>query len=307
MKNVLNIICVLFLFITMFVACGQENLITDTSPEDTRIKTRNSDNNLQETNVGIPKTDVNKNRPEYITQLIVEPPVENLDDVVEVIEENVEDVDIEDNEIDNVEINDVVKEVSKDNMVKIDALNLYVDIYELSIEEYIKEFPDKIEILIERAGETNPMMNLPPPFNDYPAILTYAETVEYAERVGKRVMSTDEWRFIAKGNGNRGIGNVIVNNPHCDRVLGHLIHVNDSKNPPNGYGVYEMMGNLEEWCYWLDVLGEGAPHFTKNRLYPYIAGVNFDECLNLIRNWLKTNPAQRELSMAVPRYVVDIN
>ena len=305
MKNVLDIICVLFLFITMFVACGQENLITDTSPEDTRIKTRNSDNNLQETNVGISKTDVNKNRPEYITQLIVEPPVENLDDVVEVIDINEDEPVIVDN-VDDTE-DDTEIEPSLENMVKIDALNLYVDIYELSIEEYIKEFPDETEILIERAAETNPLINLPPPFNDYPAILTYDQTVEYAERVGKRVMSTDEWRFIAEGNGNRGVGNVIINNPHCLIAKGHLIHVDDSKNPPNGYGVYEMMGNYAEWCYWLDVLGEGAPHFTKNRLYPYGAGVNFNECLNLIRNWYRMGPAQFERSLAVPRYVVDID
>ena len=196
---------------------------------------------------------------------------------------------------------DVLKEqveTSLENMVKIDALNLYVDIYELSIAEYIKEFPDKIEILIERVAETNPLVNLPPPFDYYPAILTYNETVEYAERIGKRIMTIYEWKFIAEGNGNRGVGNVIVNNPHCDRVQGHLIHVDDSQNPPNGYGVYEMMGNLEEWCYYVTSSG---------KLYRYIAGVNFDECLNLIRNWLKQNPAQRELSMAVPRYVVDID
>ena len=196
---------------------------------------------------------------------------------------------------------DVLKEqveTSLADMVKIDALNLYVDIYELSIAEYIKEFPDDRDILIERAAETNPLRRLSPPMIDYPAILTYDQTVKYAERVGKRVMTIDEWKFIAEGNGNRGVGNVIVNNPHCAVVRGVLIHVDDSQNPPNGYGVYEMMGNLEEWCYYETPSG---------KIYRYIAGVNFDECLNLIRNWLKVNPAQRELSMAVPRYVVDIN
>ena len=196
---------------------------------------------------------------------------------------------------------DVLKEqveTSLADMVKIDALNLYVDIYELSIAEYIKEFPDDRDILIERVAETNPLRRLSPPMIDYPALLTYDQTVLYAERVDKRVMTTDEWKFIAKGNGNRGVGNVIINNPHCDVVWGILIHVDDSKNPPNGYGVYEMMGNYEEWCYYENEAG---------RIYPYIAGVNFDECLNLIRNWYRLNPKQFDPAIVAARYVVDIN
>ena len=302
MKNVLNILCVLILCLSMF-SCDNELILTELITDNGQIT---SDDNLIETTVAAEKTDKSEDAINSITS----EPVEETSfiDNVDTLEDDVEIVDIsEDVEVTVDNVDDTEIEPSLENMVKIDALNLYVDIYELSIAEYIKEFPDDRDILIERAAETNPLRRLSPPMIDYPALLSYDQTVEYAERVGKRVMTTDEWEFIAKGNGNRGVGNVIVNNPHCDVVWGILIHVDDSKNPPNGYGVYEMMGNYEEWCYWIDVLGEGAPHFTKNRIYPYIAGVNFDECLNLIRNWYRMNPKQFDPALVAARYVVDID
>ena len=114
--------------------------------------------------------------------------------------DNVKIVDItEDIEVIVDNVDDTKIEPSLENMVKIDALNLYVDIYELSIAEYIKEFPDETDILIERAEKTNLLRRLIPPFTDYPAIITYEQAVEYAERVGKRIMTIYEWEFIAKG------------------------------------------------------------------------------------------------------------
>ena len=299
MKNIFNVVYVLFLFIMMFVACGQENLITDTSTEDTRIKTLNSDNNLQKTNVSISKTDANKNRPEYITQLIVEPPVEILDDVVEVIEENVEDVDIEDNEIDNVEINDVVedapKEASTDNMVVIESLSLYVDKYELSIDEYCEVYPEMFDTLIQRILNLNDhwRANLHPQ-GKYPALLYHDEAVEYGEIVGKRLPKRTEWLHIAKGNGNPGVSNMNHNRIICVNAQMQMFHVVNEQQQPNGYGVYEMMGNVTEHNIFVNSDDEKSPSAS---------GLIWLSCAGNVKNWF---PHYVNIRREGVRYVVDI-
>ena len=295
MKNIFRILCVFILFIMMFASCDQENIMTDTDSEDTRIKTLNSNNNLQETNFGISKTDTNKNRPEYITQLIVEPPVDNLDDVVEVIEKNVEDVDIENNEIDNVEINDVVKEVSTERMALIEDLSLYVDKYELSIGEYCEVYPEMFGTLIQRILNLNDhwRANLHPQ-SKYPALLYHDEAIEYGEIVGKRLPKRTEWLHIAKGNGNPGVSNMNHNRIICVNAQMQILHVVNEQQQPNGYGVYEMMGNVTEHSVFVT---------SDDRRVPSASGLIWLSCAGNVKNWF---PHYVNIRREGVRYVVDI-
>lgn len=265
MKNILKAFYVLVIFIT-FVACNQEDIIND-----------------------IVHVEIDESTSE--TFLIDEKIIEITDDSKNELEP------IEDIKSDNVILDEESskrqQEFSSENMVIIGELSLYVDVYELSITEYCKVFPDYRDVLIERVRERNNDWGLRSSTGNYPAFLTYDETVEYAERVSKRFPTMNEWKFIAIGDNNKGKGNLIQGNFVCKLADAQLFHVNESKIA-NGYGVYEMTGNVSEWCQSI----EDVPYVS--------AGVHWTQCEILIENWYPFYVEVAESKNAA-RLVRDIN
>jgi formylglycine-generating enzyme required for sulfatase activity len=101
--------------------------------------------------------------------------------------------------------------------------------------------------------------------DDHPVVhVSWFDADEYAKWAGKRLPTEAEWEFAARGGleGKKyvwGDEPFDDSHPQCNNFQGHFPDRNTAKDgyqrtspvkafPPNGYGLYDMAGNVWQWC-----------------------------------------------------------
>lgn len=164
----------------------------------------------------------------------------------------------------------------QDNSVYIAAF--YIDKYEVTVGEY-KQFvnetghrsPDWEKIAEYSPSDKHPMIYV----NWFDAML-------YARWVGKRLPTAAEWEKAARGGlvgkkypwGDTEPDGTQAN--YAGTADGYEKHAPVGSFPPNGYGLYDTLGNVQEWC--LDEINNNDP--TETDLVPFHSQMEPDPTTN---------------------------
>ncbi len=126
--------------------------------------------------------------------------------------------------------------------------SFYIDVHEVTNAQYFefcrktgRALPEFWGMDVYRSG---------PDFPDHPVMgISWSDAKAYAEWLGKRLPTEAEWEYAARGG-------LAQKKFHTGDTLDSTV-ANYAKSdgpvpvksyPPNGYGLYDMTGNVVEWC-----------------------------------------------------------
>lgn len=110
----------------------------------------------------------------------------------------------------------------------------YIDIHEVTNTEY------------ERFDPTHVRSPKWTPCDDCPVTeVAWTDAVRYCEAQGKRLPTEAEWEKAAKGGADRDPEPLVEYAWYSKETINRTQPV--MKKKPNGYGLYDMLGNVREW------------------------------------------------------------
>jgi formylglycine-generating enzyme required for sulfatase activity len=149
----------------------------------------------------------------------------------------------------------------------------YMDMYEVTNARYQK--------FVESTGYPQPPLSHNPRFNasDFPVVhVKWRDAVAYATWANKRLPTEAEWEYAARGG---LVGKRYPNSDIITYVDANLAGVGGTDKwkwtapvgnfPPNGYDLYDIVGNVWEWCFdeyngeFYSVSRENNPRFGREQ------------------------------------------
>jgi formylglycine-generating enzyme required for sulfatase activity len=127
--------------------------------------------------------------------------------------------------------------------------SFYIDVHEVTNAQYFEFCTQTNRKLPEYWGMEE--FRCGPDFPDHPVVgVGWKDATEYADWCGKRLPTEAEWEYAARG------GLASQKYPNGDTIDTTLANYSVSEGtvpvrtyPPNGYGLYDMAGNVNEWVF----------------------------------------------------------
>ncbi len=129
----------------------------------------------------------------------------------------------------------------------VDLPAYYIDYYEVTFGQWVKF---TIESEYQPEGNWRQFYSIGK--EDFPVTnVTWEDAKHYAEWAGKRLPTEQEWEKAARGPDGSAYpwgGEWNAYNSNCnERGYRNTIEVGEMENDKSPYGVYDMMGNVQEW------------------------------------------------------------